>query len=66
MNNRNNNITQKHNFRIINKYRFEIMTVVCPHCFGMTSIVEGIEENECSICRRRISGEDLEATNEII
>lgn len=65
MNNRNNNITQKNDYKIIGRYRFEVITVICPHCYGMTTIVEGIEDNECSICSRRISSEDMEASNDI-
>lgn len=66
MNNTNSNITQRNSYKIIGRYRFEIITVVCPHCFGMISRVEGIDDNECSICNRRISSEDMEVSNDIL
>jgi len=62
--NTNNNPPNRYNFKIIDRYRFEILTVVCPHCYGMTNIIEGIEDNKCSNCSCRIEEEDL--SNEIL
>lgn len=62
--NTNNNPSSRYNFRIIDRYHFEILTVVCPHCYGMTNIIEGIEDNKCSNCSCIIEEEDL--SNEII
>lgn len=58
-------IAEDQEFIIQSRCELEITTEICPWCLNMIRFVEDIT-TECSVCRRGIRMEDLEANDEII
>ena len=58
MKNNNEVLHLEKQFMIKSRYRYEIVNILCPWCFGMTTIVEDMD-NECEVCKSKIRMEDL-------
>lgn len=47
-------------FKMKHWYRLNNSHIICPWCFNMTIFYDKSDENECEVCRRRITEGDIE------